>query len=206
MKLTNLKRRLLSVLLTCCIITSGICLTQNIASAKSSTPAYEKAYQKILNNKDKVIKIGNKKYKRKNYKYYKMIDINGDGVKELILSKEKGEFLGEDTPVLLLTYVDGKVKPLKAFNHPAGMKVMVNHKRLVIYTRMAGEAHLKIYKLDEKGKLTKKLSIDHYQPYHYIEDTPKDVYLKNGEKCKKKEFTKLWDKYYQKQLTFKKIK
>lgn len=206
MKHINGKKRILAFVLTVCMLLSGLGATHSFAKEKEKEPDYKKAYQKVLKSKDKVFKIGKKQYKRKAYKYYKLVDINGDGTEEMILTDTDGPFFIMDTKALVLTYSDGKVKAVKAFNSAAGMKLLVNNNRLVEYWRLSGEEHLNVYALTSKNTLKKKSYIDTYQPHHYAPDNEDTVYLNKGKACTEKEFNKLWKKYYKNELTFEKIK
>ena len=140
------KNILVSVLLMCILL----CMPVK-ADAKTTSKNW---YKKVLSSKSATYKIGKKKYKRSSYKYYKLIDINKDGTKELILSRTKNNFLPYDSSALLLTYYNKKVKAVKSFSYAGGCALGYNSgkKALVFYKRDSGSSSYTAYQL-KKGAL-----------------------------------------------------
>ena len=127
-----MRRKLLGVF--CALLMLAVFVPQHNAQAASVTKS--NWYKTVLNKKTGSYKIGSKTYKRSKYKYYKVMDINKDGTKELFLSTYSGgtRYAQENDSVLLLTYYKNKVKPLKAYRWPAGgYLIYKNSKKTVTY-------------------------------------------------------------------------
>lgn len=143
---------------------------------------------------------------RSEFHYYKFLDINKDGKKELLLSDAPDSWIDYTNKVVILVHHKKKVKVLDIIDGPAGGGCLYyNKKRLVIYDRAAGYSHYSICKLS-KGKLKNKIDLKYYQVNHYgNNDFP--VCFKNGKKCSEKTFDKYLNKYHigRNDITYKKI-
>lgn len=167
-------------------------------------------YNSVLNSQNASYKVStidfNQKVKvktkyRKNYSYYKLLDINQDGVKELLLSNNPNgnSFSGS---VLILTYYKGKVKPLYCFD---GIRenMRIKGKTLDVYHGYNDEGNLRCYNVSN-GALKKTVTIgwrrDRNQNKHY--------YYKNGKGCSNSTYTALCRKYWEngKKISFNRIR
>ena len=124
------------------------------------------------------------------YDHYRLLDVNRDGVKEILLAQDSRAFVDENA--LLLTYRNGKVKVAKRFSSPAGSWFHYNRKKnMLVWTkRAAGEMHIYGYKLS-KGKLKKKLEASYYQANHNPKfENKSDTYYVNGKRSSKTAYMK----------------
>ncbi len=181
-----------------------------IAGFVFSKPSEKRAYDKYLKkntnttiNFDDYTKVKLKRFEHKTY-----IDLNEDGTKELILTfagegqsaddfiVENG-FIGEENPAIVLTYHNKEVKILGKYVPYGGgcLKYVEDEHCFTVFDRLAGEGHIKVYQISN-GEFKEKLSMDHYQPYHYDLDSEKEFYFMNGKEINKSDFYKNWNHYY----------
>lgn len=163
--------------------------TQNAHAASVTKSNW---YKTVLNSKTAKYKVGTKTYKRSSFKYYKLVDINQDGTKELLLSTTAKSYVAYNQKVLLLTYYKGKVKPLKVFTSDGGEELLYRKGKLALtqYTRLSDTAQIEVYKLKD-GKLTKTVTVTNAKQ----EDNSWQGY-KNGRQCSDGTVAYYWDKYY----------
>lgn len=143
---------------------------------------------------------------RSEFHYYKLLDINKDGKKELLLSDAPDSWIDYTNKDVILTHHKKKVKVLDIIDGPAGGgELYYSKKRLIIFDRLAGYSHYSIYKL-YKGKRKKTLDLKYYQANHYGY-SPYPTCFKNGKKCSEKTYYKYLDKYNigKNDVTYKKI-
>lgn len=196
-------------------ITALFGMTQLVPTKAATKMTGKNWYKKVLASKKGTYKVktydaynasSKAKYKtkyRKNYKYYKAIDINKDGTKELILSNtEKGTYYKGS--ILVLTYYKGKVKPQYCFDESRGIRIK-NHK-LNSYSAGSDYAVIRSYKMS-KGNLTNAVFLK------YFNDRSGDYgavqkYYKNNKRISKKIYEKEIKKHWNDgtDITFSKIK
>lgn len=130
-----------------------------------------------------------KEKKKEGFKCYKLLDINKDGKKELILLSRKGLITGEVTKIQVWTRHKKTNKLVLNIQDEWGkeLRYSKNKKSLVLFYRAAGENHLRIFKL-KKGKLKTVKTWDWYCSYHYPPHgmNKKAVYMINGKKVSRK--------------------
>lgn len=143
---------------------------------------------------------------RSQFTYYKVFDLNGDGVKELLLAKPFSEEDIENR-VLLLTYHKNKVKPLICFEmNGARGKVFLQDDVLILCNSGSDFS----YRMDvsvKNGKL-KKLRDFTYQKVADVEHEQTVMYYYfSGEKVSEERFTELQNEYpvTAKEMKYKKI-
>lgn len=194
-----------------CLIISLLCMLSCgfIFSVKSEA-ASKHWYKQILESSTGVYrKKSNGRTKiayRSELQYYKLLDINKDGKKELLLSDAPDSWIDYTNKVVILAHHKKKVKVLDIIDGPAGGgRLYYRKKSLVIYDRSAGYSHYSICKLS-KGKLKKKVDLKYYQVNHYgNNDYP--VCFKNGKRCSEKTYYKYLSKYHvgRNDITYKRI-
>ena len=128
--------------------------------------------------------LGNKTVYRKNFTNYALLDINKDGVKELLLSEEPNGF----ATVVVLTYYKKKVKPLYIFDSVRA--ISYKNKKLIYECGTSSENTCRVFEL-KKGKMRAILNAFHTTSSIY--DVP--IYRLNGKKCSEKVFYKKYNRY-----------
>ncbi len=147
-------------------------------------------YKTVMGSSKGKYKISGRTYKRADYPFGKVLDINGDGIKELILCQSDmsgGDSLS-DQDMLLLTYYKGKVKPLLALDGVHTYLSYNKNKKVLIvnsdyFGRYLGST---VYQL-KSGKLKKAANI-----YAWTTDGP---YEKSGKTCSAAEYKKIYNTY-----------
>ncbi|MDO5548622.1 MAG: hypothetical protein Q4F79_09065 [Eubacteriales bacterium] len=186
-----MKSKILGIL--CMLMLVVVFVPQNNAQAASVTKS--NWYRTVLNSKSGSYKIGSKTYKRSKYKYYKVLDINKDGTKELFLSTYSGgkHYSQPKDSVLVLTYYKKKIKPLKAYTWPAGGYLIYksSKKTMTYYKRFSDSEFFDFYQL-KKGTLSKNMSLGHTW---YTNDNYVDKYYKNGKKSTETTVIKYYNQY-----------
>lgn len=157
-------------------------------------------YKTVLNTKDQLYHV---KYwmtsnrttwvNRNKFHYYKAIDIDKDGTKELLLSTTNSSSIVYGDQVLLLAYQNGKIVPVSLINTATVVKLSCKGQYLCYYNRMAGFNGYDIYMYSE-GKLKKILSLN-YDNYTIKNGKQTITYRKNEKKCSKKIYEKYLRKY-----------
>lgn len=130
---------------------------------------------------------------RNRFHYYKVIDIDKDGTKELLLSTTKSSSLVYGDQVLILAYQNGKVVPISLISTATVVRLSCKGQYLCYYNRMAGFNGYDIYKYSN-GNLKKILSLN-YDNYTIKNGKQTITYRKNGKKCSKKTYEKYLKKY-----------
>lgn len=139
-----------------------------------------------------------RKSKKKEFRYYRGLDINQDGKKELFLSNQKGPFLDYNGKIEIWTRYKKKNVRLLAFDGGGGCRVFQYKKKKMIgiFFRLSGEKDLFLFKL-KKGRLVPHGLIDYYAPHHYpLYDNKKPIYRVNSKIVSKSKWKKKWKKYY----------
>lgn len=194
-----MKKKLLTILLATVTLFG---MTQLVPIKAATKTTRKNWYKKVLSSKKGTYKVKTydaynasrkAKYKtkyRKNYKYYKALDINKDGTKELILSNtKKGTYYKGS--ILVLTYYKGKVKPQYCFDESRGIRIK-NHK-LNSYSAGSDYAVIRSYKI-RKGNLTNAVFLKFFNDrsgnhgavqkyYKNNKRISKNTYEKEANKC-----------------------
>lgn len=134
---------------------------------------------------------------KKQYSYYKLLDINQDGTEELFLSTTEKYFIGAEDKACLMADENGEVKTLQEIGGAGGEYWIYNQSdaTLSYYSRFSGESHIVLYRLED-GALTEISTADYYSPHHYTEeDNEEEIYLLDGKKADKKEAESYWEQY-----------
>ncbi|MDO5146897.1 MAG: hypothetical protein Q4D60_07825 [Eubacteriales bacterium] len=170
-------------------------------------------YRKVLKKKKGKYKVlcwnydSSYKYKKiqtkfSHYSHYKIMDINGDGTKELLLStNDTGQ--GYEAEVLILTYYNGKVKPVIAFDSlRSGLFVRDNK----IYAQAGGstESMLCGYKM-KKGKAKRFLVLERLR--RWVNGDYAQTHWKNADLISEEEYYGEWEETiaYRQPVAFKEI-
>ena len=131
------------------------------------------------------------------FPYYRAVDINGDGVKELILTGSKNTADHYSNFIKILTLYKNKIRIMKSIDQKK-INILYFRKKsskLVYYYRSSHKYHFKVYKM-KKGKLVRTKAGDYYKPYHFKGHRNKrSVYTLNGKITSKKRFMKYFNKY-----------
>ena len=144
-------------------------------------------YRKELKKEDAVYKYKGKVYYGKDYKYRKIVDIDGDGTKELMLSNEKGSNLYEGKKMLLLTW-SGKAKVLLAVKSDRGTYLYVNRKTKTFAVLRTGSdgSRTEVYRIKgSRIKEIKTLKYNNHSKSKYFIDrkgVSKEVFYETAEK------------------------
>lgn len=206
-----MKKKLLTILLAIVTLSGIPQLVPTEAATKISSKNW---YKKVLSSKKGTYKVktydgynmGSKaEYKtkyRKNYKYYKVIDINKDGVKELILANtKKGTFYKGS--ILVLTCSKGKVKAQYCFDEAKGIRI--KNKMLHMQHYGSDFTAIRSYKVS-KGNLANASFLKYY--YDRSGNSAVQKYYYNGKRISFDTYQKMVDKYWNggTDITFSKIK
>lgn len=142
--------RLFSIVLVCTIITGvNIPIQKNVqASAKQQNKKAMKAYKKKLSSKK--IAWGSDVYLDNSESKFAKLDINGDGVKELIVQSNVAAHM--DGYIRIFTYKNGKVKSLAHFT---AINIYKNKKLIKDEYSNHGCSITKYYQFSKNGKLKK---------------------------------------------------
>ena len=144
-------------------------------------------YRKVLESSNAVYKVKRRSdgkiitVYRKNYDNYRLIDLNKDGVKELILYKQP-------EGIVFFTYYKGKVTPLIYDYWLRGVYLKGNY--LTIQQGTSSENTCRVYIL-KNGKFKQIGEYFHTTSSAY----PVPVYKINGKSCSKETFFKTYNKY-----------
>lgn len=120
--------------------------------------------------------------------YYKIVDINGDKVKDLLLMEKQNEY-NDGGYYKVYTYRNGKLKCLKKFDYARGGNLYYNTKKhMVIMVRgLFGGRETYVYTVQKNSlKRTKKYSID----YDRSSGKNKTIYRINDKKVSKSKYLK----------------
>lgn len=172
-------------------------------------------YKKVLNSKSGTYyvkyydgyqgtKMDKKKVKRSDFTYYKLIDLNNDGVKELLLATDRSVLWGNR--VLLLTYYNGKVLPLICFEGAGARGRQLINKKTLILANSGSDFSSQIYLSVVKGKL--KILQQTYRQNMKKGYPPQYLYKVNNKKVSESIYQKAIDKYglsIAKQIEFKRV-
>ncbi len=164
-----------------------IFLQGNLAAERVQAASAKNWYQSLMATSKGKYKVGNNYFYRKDFPFRKVIDINGDGVKELILAESPtmgGDSLTK-SDVLVFTYHKGKAKLLNWFTGVHG-KLLYNKKlKVLCYTSSYfGRSETNnIYQLKD-GKLEKVIDL--------YGDNRSNYYQKDGKECS----SAIYQKYY----------
>ncbi len=125
-------------------------------------------YKKVLNQKYGSYKVLSNRYGstdfiskwvyRSDFTYYKVADINNDGIQELILATNRYN-IGSDNRIFLLTYYEGRIKPLLCFEAAGARGHFFLTKNVLVATTGDTKGAMQFYFTVDKGKLVKKLYV-----------------------------------------------
>ena len=189
---------------------SLILLISMSSTAFAKTYTRKNWYKQVLNSQNGAYRVKTinpygkeARYKTKkcsSYKYYKVMDMNKDGTKELLLSTSKnGTFYGNS--VLVLTYYKKKVKPLYCFEEMR-KNMEIKAKKLNVCHYGSDFANSRSYTL-KNGQLKVSSHLDYYRNSK-TGYTP--CYYKNGKKISYDAYKKAIKSFWiGKKLTFAKI-
>lgn len=166
---------------------SGSVVVSSAVSGKTSEASVEDWYKTVL--EDDAIK--------KEYFYYKLQDIDLDGVDELFLSTTPNYFIGDGDRACLMANVNGEAKVLQEIGGNAGefWNYSQSDASLCHFSRLSGEGHYVLYKLKD-GKLEETGSADSYGPHHYtVKDNKEKLYLINDKEVSEEEFDSFVEQY-----------
>lgn len=101
------------------------------------------------------------------YSYYKMIDVNKDGVPVLIMSTTDQSFIGDEDRACLIVNSDGEPKIVKEIGGNAGECFYYNpgEQYITYFSRLAGEGHYAVCQVKD-GELNVVKTLDYYAPHH----------------------------------------
>lgn len=197
------------------IVTAKITQNKKTYYVKVTVKVYDSQknwYKKVLNSRSESYYvryqsdtvITKKKVKRSDFTYYKLIDLNKDGIQELLLATDRNNLM--DNRVLLLTYYNGKVYPLICFEGWGARGHQLLNKNILIFTNGGSDYSYQIYLSVVKGKLkvlqqTYRQNMKKGYPLQYL-------YKVNNKKVSESIYQKAIDKYglsIAKQIEFKRI-
>lgn len=177
-----------------CVIFGMLLCLLFLISAEASAAKRKNAiwYESVINsNKGNYYFSEYLSYPRSSFKYYKLLDINGDGIKEMFLSMEKGIAATPVNLTLLLTYYNGKVTALGPF-YRGGLYVKGKYLCNGFYVPGYGDSPTVC--VLENGKLK---SVDTYYSvcqqgggWKYYDKNKKEVSKKKYDSFRRKYFTK----------------
>lgn len=159
-------------------------------------------YQQVLKSVNGIYKVKNISGKivtvyRKNYPYYKLIDINKDGIKELILSTTENYYYSSKDSLLILTYNNNKILPLININSAGGGYLTYKGKYICHYHRIADYDWYDIYEL-KSGNLKLIGNLSKFDGFFSTGGklTRKEIFYKNDVKCSESIYNAYLKKYY----------
>ena len=159
-------------------------------------------YKKVLNSKTGIYyvkyyngyygtKMDKKKVKRSDFTYYKLVDLNKDGVKELLLATDRSNLW--DNRVLLLTYYNGKVTPLICFEGAGARGRQLLNKKALILANSGSDFNSQLYVTVNKGKLKILQQVEMYRIKEHVPYYTK--YIINDKEVTEEEYRKADGKY-----------
>lgn len=168
-------------------------------------------YWKVLKSKNAVYNVryqdfdkpSKKKVKRSEFRYYKTVDFNGDGIQELLLSTcQPDNKFNNGNRALLLTYYRNKVRPLICFegNGFRG-RTYIDKGHLVLNNSGSNLAYLGVFDVRD-GKLARI-----YESF-YLKEIKKFTYKVNGKKVSYEKWRSENNKHWPsgKEVTYDRIK
>lgn len=170
-------------------------------------------YRKVLKSKNAVYnvryqftdEVSRIKAKRKEFLYYKTVDLNGDGIQELLLStcQPSNKYSSRGNKVMLLTYYGNKIKPLLYFDEN-GFRghTYIEKGKLVINNSGSDFSYLGVFSV-RSGKLVKK-----YESSYAKTSGWNFIYKVNGKKVSYDKWQNENEKHWssEKEVTYSKIK
>jgi hypothetical protein len=134
---------------------------------------------------------------QKEYPYYRLLDVNLDGVDELFLSTTEKHFIGAEDKACLISDYNGDIKTLQEIGGQGGEywiwgKVDAT---LSYYSRLSGESHIILYNL-KNGELVQVATADYYAAHHYPEeDTDEAKFMIDGKEVAEEEYDSFYEQY-----------
>ena len=198
-----------SLLLTVIIFMIG-CQSLPVSAATTK----KNWYINVLNSVNKSYSVKDRQGARhkvhlKNYTHYKLLDINGDGTKELLLSASKESTYHD---VIVLTYYKKKVVPLIYLDdmYIGSGHISYKNKYLCDYVRVPdiefpGEDSYSFYQL-KYGKLKLAARMEYEHGVSNKDGSTIREYSVNGKKCSKAKYDKYLKKYKKYYTKGKKVK
>lgn len=159
-------------------------------------------YKRVLNSKSGTYyvkyydgnygtKMDKKKIMRSDFTYYKLVDLNKDGVKELLLATDRSVLW--DNRVLLLTYYNGKILPLICFEGAGARGRQLINKKTLIFANSGSDFNSQLYVTVNKGKLKILQQVAMYRIKDHVAYYTK--YTVNDKEVTEKEYRKADNKY-----------
>lgn len=134
----------------------------------------------------------------KDYPYYRVLDLDQDGVDELFLSSTEKAFIGAEDKAKLMGNVDGEPVDVKEIGGAGGESFSYDagDKALFYFSRISGEKHLVKYNY-ENGELIEVQTADEYDEYHDPESATNidDTYYLDGKKVTEAKAELIWDQF-----------
>lgn len=166
---------------------------------KSSKAAYRVRYQSDAKVKYRTVK-------RSEFRYYKVTDLNKDGIKELLLSTCQPSNKIQGNKILLLTYWGNKVKPLICFEKSwcRGFTYLRGHS--IVLINSGSDFYYRADFTVKSGKLSKTFEL-RYEKYDQNGNRVFNHWL-NGRKVSSSEWNRLVDRYSltgQKEVTYRRV-
>lgn len=191
------------IIATILATTLVLSLCVSVSAADSSAKVTKKNwYMKVICGDYRACANINKKYDLAQYKFYKLVDINKDGTKELLLSTTSESLMAPGQKTLVLNFYKKKIKATSFKSGKTGQQFMYKKKKKVFLriTYVKNNSYMTIYNL-KKGKLKKVCNLK------YVLKNKKFIYYYNGKKTSEKKMTKILNKYYKgaKKISFKAI-
>lgn len=183
------------------------------SAVKKATEVGNTWYQKVLKSPKASYRVrcqaDAKVYetvKRSEFRYYKVTDLNKDGIKELLLSTCQPNNKIQENKILLLTYWENKVQPLICFRKNWWRGYTYLRGNSVVLTNSGSDFYYRADFTVKSGKLSKTLELC-YQKY---DQKGKRLYNYsfNGKKVSASEWDRLAKRYSlagQKEVTYKRI-
>lgn len=134
---------------------------------------------------------------QKEYPYYRLLDINLDGVDELFLSTTEKHFIGGEDKACLISDYNGDIKTLQEIGGAGGEYWIWGKSDVTLsyYSRLSGESHIILYNL-KKGELVQVSTADYYAAHHYPEeDTDAAKFMIDGKEVAEEEYDSFYEQY-----------
>ena len=176
------------------------CIYSDYSSAWKAVEVGAVWYKKVLQSRNASYdvraqfnqNVQKRKVNRRDFPYYQVVDINKDGIKELILHSDLGSFYDENN-ILLLTYYKDKVKPL-LYTGGSGKRgaFYISGKNLVVKMGGSDFSYLGYFSI-KNGKLAVTRQLEHDVKKSSLKY--RNIYYFNRRKITSKKYDSLIKKY-----------
>lgn len=184
------------------------------SAVKKATEVGNTWYQKVLKSPKASYrvrcqadaKVRYRTAKRSEFRYYKVTDLNKDGIKELLLSTCQPNNKIQGNKILLLTYWENKVKPLICFekNWCRGFTYLQGNS--VVLTNSGSDFYYRADFTVKSGNLSKTFEM-RYEKYDQKGNRVFNLWI-NGKKVSASEWDRSAERYSmagKKEVTYKRI-